>query len=64
MKMRMIASRGIFLGRVSKLKLNTGKDVKEFRIPDRKLAQETLDYWDGYGYHWGVDISSDDDTLG
>ena len=47
----MLASRVTLLGRVSKLKLNTGKDVKEFQVPDMGLAHATLDDWDSYGYH-------------
>lgn len=59
LKLRMIASRGALSGRVSRLKLITDEDVKEFLVPDRKLAQETVDYWDAYGYHWGVGTLSD-----
>lgn len=64
LKLRMIASHGLLLGRVSKLKLNTDEDVKEIQVPDTKMAQGTVDYWDGYGYHWGVENSSGDDILG
>lgn len=61
--LRMIASHGTLSGRVSKLKLNTDEGVKEFPIPDKELAQETLQYWDDYGYHWGVETSSDWDSI-
>lgn len=61
--LRMIASRGTLFGRVSKLKLNTDEGSKEFLVPDRNLAQETVDYWDGHGFHWGVKTPSDYDSL-
>ena len=64
LKLRMIASRGTLLGKVSKLKLKTMEDTREFHVPERKLAQETVDYWDGYGYHWGVEPPSDGEGLG
>lgn len=43
LNLRMIASRGTLLGKVSKLKLKTIEGMKEFQLPDRKLAQETVD---------------------
>lgn len=43
LNLRMIASRGMLLGKVSKLKLKTVEGMKEFQLPDRKLAQETVD---------------------
>ncbi len=64
LKLRLIASQGTLLGKVSKLKLRTDEEVNEFPIPDRKLAQETVDYWDRYGYHWGIETSSDGEGLG
>ena len=64
LQLRMIASRGTLLGKVSKIKLNTGEDVKEVPVSDRELAQSTVEYWDSYGYHWGVEANSDDDIIG
>ncbi|KAL9130251.1 MAG: hypothetical protein Q9175_007068 [Cornicularia normoerica] len=63
LKLRMIASCGTLLGRVSKLKLNTGEDVKEFPVPNRKMAQGMVDHWDSYGYHWGIETPSEEDIL-
>ena len=64
LKLRLITSRGTLFGRVSKLKLNTDKEVKVFPVPDRRLTPETVDYWEGYGYHWGIEPPSDDEGLG
>lgn len=62
--LRMIVNSGTLFGRVSKVKLNTDEGVKEISVPGRNLAQETVVYWDRYGFHWGVATPSNDDALG
>lgn len=59
-----IAGSGTLFGRVSKIKVDTNKGVKEISVPGWGLAQETVDLWDDYGFHWGVVTPSDHDVLG
>lgn len=64
LKLCKISSRGTLFGRVAKLELKTDEEVKEFPIPDRELAPETVDHWYQYGYRWGIEIPSNEDILG
>ena len=62
--LHVVVNSGTLFGRVSKVKLNTDKGVKETSVPEWNLAQETVVVWNDWGYHWGVATPSDYNVLG